>query len=81
MFYEVHEMSTTFEAVLEKAKSLSRSEKARLISILSKPTSQTNGTANNRLERISAFQKRFRDVLPCTEEFLAEKRKEILIED
>ena len=74
-------MSTTFEAVLEKAKSLNKSEQARLINILSKPNSQNNGTAKSRRQRISAFQKRFRGVLPGTEEFLAEKRKEILIED
>lgn len=74
-------MSPTFEIVLEQVKSLNESERAELVRVLSRPETVRNGTAESRRARIKAFQKRFRGLLPSTEEFMAEKRQEVELEE
>ena len=77
-------MSPTLEMVLEQVKSLSESERAELMRALSRPTAKRNGTTESvesRMDKIRAFQERFRGVLPTTEEFLAEKRREVELEE
>jgi archaellum biogenesis protein FlaJ (TadC family) len=74
-------MTQTFELVLNEALSLSEAERARLISILSRSSARASESKDRRMEKIRDFQKRFRGVLPSTEEFMAEKRKEVHLED
>lgn len=74
-------MSPTFELVLEQAKTLNESEKAELVRVLSRPVTTRNGTTESRRAKIRAFQERFRGILPSTEEFMAEKRKEVELEE
>jgi len=74
-------MSATLELVLEQAKTLSASERAKLVEALTRPDTQKNGTAQSRLEKIRAFRGKYRGILPSTEEFMAEKRKEVELEE
>ena len=74
-------MSPTLEMVLEQVKSLSESEQAELVRVLSRPQTTKTGTAESRRAKIRAFQERFRGMLPSTEEFLAEKREEVELEE
>ena len=74
-------MSPTLETVLEQVKTLSESERSELVRVLSRPNIQKNGTPESRLAKIRAFQKRFGGILPSTEEFMAEKREEVELEE
>ncbi len=74
-------MSPTLEIVLAQVKSLSESEQAELVRALSRPESKRNGTKESRLAKIRAFRGRYRGILPSTEEFMAEKRKEVELEE
>jgi hypothetical protein len=74
-------MSPTLEIVLEQVKSLSESEQAELVRALSRPKAIRNGTEETRLAKIRAFRGRYRGILPSTEEFMAEKRKEVELEE
>ena len=77
-------MSPTLEIVLDQVENLSESERAELMRVLSRPASKSNGTSESqesRRENIRAFQERFRGVLPTTEEFLIEKRREVELEE
>lgn len=74
-------MSPTFEVVLEQVKSLSESEQAELVRVLSCPASTRNVPVENRMAKIKAFQERFRGMLGSTEEFMAEKRQEVELEE
>ena len=77
-------MSPTLEIVLDQVENLSESERAELMRVLSRPASKSNGTSESQeslREKIRAFQERFRGVLPTTEEFLIEKRREVELEE
>ena len=74
-------MSATLEIVMEQVKTLSETERATLIEVLRHPPIRKNGTVESRRAKIKAFQKRFRGMLPSTEEFMAEKRKEVELEE
>ena len=74
-------MSPTFEVVLEQVQSLSKSERAELVRVLSRPASTRNGTVESRMAKIKAFQERFRGMLGSSEEFMAEKREEVELEE
>lgn len=74
-------MSPTLELVLEQAKSLSESEQAELVRMLANPTTVRNGTVEDRLAKIKAFRGKYRGMLPSTEEFMAEKRLEVELEE
>ena len=74
-------MSPTFEVVLEQVKSLSESEQAELVRVLSRPAMVRSGTVESRRAKIKAFQERYRGMLPSTEEFMAEKRQEVELEE
>ena len=74
-------MSATLEIVLEQVKTLNQSERAKLIDILTRPIVQKNGSEQSRLERIRAFRGKYRGMLPSTEEFMAEKRLEVELEE
>ncbi len=74
-------MSPTFEVVLEQVKSLSKSEQAELVRVLSRPVTVRNGTAESCRAKIKAFQERFRGMLGSSEEFMAEKRLEVELEE
>jgi len=74
-------MSATLELVLEQVKSLSPYERAKLVEELTRPSTQKNGTFQSRLEKIRAFRGKYREMLPSTEEFMAEKRLEVELEE
>lgn len=74
-------MTPTFEIVLNEALRLTEAERARLINVLSRSTSRPTESSEVRIEKIRDFQKRFRGTLPSTEGFMAEKRREVLLED
>ena len=74
-------MSPTLEMVLEQVRNLSESEQAELVRAISRPKPKQNGTKESRLAAIRAFQKRCRGILPSSEEFLAEKREEVELEE
>ncbi len=74
-------MSATLEAVLEQVKTLSPTERAKLVEFLRHPNVRKNGTVESRMAKIKAFQERFRGMLPSTEEFMAEKRQEVELEE
>lgn len=74
-------MTPTFEIVLNEALSLTEAERAKLIRILSRSKTRPTESSERRMEKIRDFQKRFQGTLPSTEEFMAEKRREVLLED
>jgi len=74
-------MSATLELVLEQVKTLTEEERAELVEVLTRPKVQKNGTVESRRAKIKAFQKRFGGMLPSTEEFMAEKRLEVELEE
>ena len=74
-------MSATLELVLEQVKTLSESERAKLVEVLTHPNVRKNGSAESRRAKIRAFQERFRGMLGSTEEFMAEKREEVELEE
>lgn len=74
-------MSATLELVLEQAKTLTESERAKLVEALTHPNVQKNGSSQSRLEKIRALRGRYRGMLPSTEEFMAEKRQEVELEE
>ena len=74
-------MTPTFEIVLEQVKGLSASEQTELVRVLSQPASIKNDAVEVRRAKIKAFQKRFHGMLPSTEEFMADKRKEVELEE
>jgi len=74
-------MSPTLETVLEQVKTLSKSEQAELVRVLSHPKVQKNGSAESRLAKIRAFRGKYRSILPTTEEFMEEKRLEVELEE
>ena len=77
-------MSPTLEMVLEQVNSLSESERAEFMRAVARPTAKPNGKTESRerrMEKIRAFQKRFSGVVPSTEEFMAEKRLEVELEE
>lgn len=74
-------MSVTLELVLEQVKTLTDTERAELVEVLRHPHVQKNGTVESRRAKIKVFQKRFRGILPSTEEFMADKRKEVELEE
>lgn len=74
-------MSATLELVLEQVKTLTESERSELIDVLRNPHVGKNGTVESRRAKIKAFQERFRGMLGSTEEFMAEKREEVELEE
>ncbi len=74
-------MSPTLELVLEQVRSLSESEQAELARILANPTTERRDTVEERLAKIKAFRGKYRGILPSTEEFMAEKRLEVELEE
>ena len=74
-------MSPTLELVLEQVRSLTESEQAELVRMLAHPTTVRNGTAESRRAKIKAFRGKYRGMLPSTEEFMAEKRLEVELEE
>jgi len=74
-------MSATLELVLEQVKTLTEEERAELVEVLRHPPIKQNGTVESRRAKIKAFQERFRGMLGSTEEFLADKRLEVELEE
>ena len=74
-------MTATLELVLEQVKTLSDSERATLVEVLRQHPVKKNGTVESRREKIKAFQDRFRGMLGNSEEFMAEKRLEVELEE
>lgn len=74
-------MSATLELVIEQVKTLTESERAELVDILTHPKVQKNGSTQSRLEKIRAFRGKYRGMLPSTEEFMADKRLEVELEE
>ena len=74
-------MSATLELVLEQVKTLTESERAKLVEVLTHSNVQKNGSARSRLEKIKAFRGKYRGMLPSTQEFMAEKRLEVELEE
>lgn len=74
-------MSATLESVLEQAKTLTESERSKLVEVLTHADAQKNGSSQTRQEKIRAFRGRYRGVLPTTEEFMADKRLEVELEE
>ncbi len=74
-------MSATLELVLEQVKTLTEEERAKLVEVLKRPPVKRNGTVESRLAQIKAFQKRYRGMLPTSEEFMTEKRLEVELEE
>ncbi len=74
-------MSATLELVLEQVKTLTESERAKLVEVLTHPKIQKKGSSQSRLEKIRAFRGKYRGILPSTDEFMAEKRLEVELEE
>ena len=74
-------MSATLELVLEQVKTLTEEERVELMEVLTHPKVQKDGSSQSRLEKIRAFRGKYRDILPSTEEFMAEKRLEVELEE
>jgi|CXWL01.1.fsa_nt_gi hypothetical protein len=74
-------MSATLELVIEQVKTLTESERAELVDVLTHPKVQKNGSTQSRLEKIRAFRGKYRGMLPSTEEFMADKRLEVELEE
>jgi hypothetical protein len=74
-------MSATLELVLEQVKTLNESERAKLVEVLTHPHVRKNSSAQSRQEKIKAFRGKYRGMLPSTEEFMAEKRLEVELEE
>jgi len=74
-------MGATLELVLEQVKTLTEEERAELVEVLTHPRGHKNGSSQSRLEKIRAFRGKYRDILPSTEEFMAEKRLEVELEE
>ena len=64
-----------------QVKTLTEEERAELVEVLMHPKVQKNGTFQSRLENIRAFRGRYRGLLPPTEEFMADKRLEVELEE
>lgn len=77
----VESMSSTLEIVLEQVKRLSRSEQAEVLRVLSPPPKGNIESVGDRRAKIKSFQKRFAGVLGSSEEFIAEKRREVEFEE
>ena len=78
---EVMKMSPTFELVLNQVRSLTAVERSKLVEVLTKPQTSSGGFDLDRLKKIKSFRGKYRKILPSSEEFLAEKRAEVLLED
>lgn len=74
-------MSQTLELVFENAKELSKDDRARLVDLLSRPDADGKSGNGGARRKIAAFQDRFAKVLPGTDRFMEEKRREIEYED
>ena len=74
-------MSATFELVLEQVKTLTDTERAKLVDVLTHRSVQKNGSPQSRLDKIKAFRGKYRGILPTSEEFKAEKRLEVELEE
>ena len=74
-------MSATLELVLEQVKTLTDVERAELVDVLTHRPVQKNGSSKSRLEKIKAFRGKYRGILPSTEQFMAEKRLEVDLEE
>lgn len=74
-------MSPTLELVLEQVKTLTESERSKLVEVLRHSPVKKNGTVESRRAKIKAFQERFRGMLGSSEEFMAEKREEVELEE
>ena len=70
-------MVATLEAILEQVKTLSDSERAKLVEALKSSNRSRNGTLKDRHDKIRAFRGKYRGILPGIDEFMAEKRSEI----
>ena len=81
IIFEVKDMSATLELVLEQVKTLTDSERAKLVEVLTYPNVQKNGSSQSRLEKIRAFRGKYRGMLPSIEEFMADKRLEVELEE
>jgi hypothetical protein len=71
-------MNATFETVLNQAQTLTTVEREKLIESLKKITK--NHKMDKKREKIREFRGKFSHILPSTEEFLAEKQKELELE-
>ncbi len=67
-------MTPTFEVVLNQAQNLTTVEREKLIDSLKQMTKENQ--PNKKREKIRAFRGKYKDILPSTKEFLAEKQKE-----
>lgn len=74
-------MSPTFEIVLNQVKSLTPVEQSKLVEMITKPQTSGGGIDANRSNKIKSFRGKYRKILPSSEEFIAQKRAEILIEE
>ena len=74
-------MSPALEIVLNQIRSLTPVEQSVIVEMLTKP--QTNGSRINadRLNKIKSFRGKYRKILPSSDEFIAQKRAEILVEE
>ncbi|MEO6051066.1 MAG: hypothetical protein ABIP78_07010 [Pyrinomonadaceae bacterium] len=74
-------MSPTLEMVLEQVNNLSEAERTELMRAIARPASKRIGTNKSRLAKIKAFRGRYRGIMPTTEELIAEKRREVELEE
>lgn len=72
-------MTPTFEVVLNQAQNLTAVEREKLIESLKQMDKVKQ--SNNKREKIRAFRGKYKDILPSTKEFLAEKQREVELEN
>ncbi|MDQ3633132.1 MAG: hypothetical protein M3405_01300 [Acidobacteriota bacterium] len=72
-------MTPTFEVVLNQAQNLTPVEREKLIESLKQMAKENQ--SDKKREKIRAFRGKFKDILPSTKEFLAEKQKEMELEN
>ena len=73
-------MTPTFENVWSQAKTLTSEERVKLAEMLIKTNDSKKSLAEKRREKIRVFRGKYKHILPTTEEFLAEKERELEIE-
>ncbi len=72
-------MTPTFEIVLNQAQSLTAVEREKLIESLKQTVQESQ--SKKRREKIREFRGKFKHILPSTKEFLADKQKELELEN